>query len=235
MKKALLFDLDGTLLPLEMSAFIPGFFDLFMESGVLEVIKQDDRSFSEALMHMLRDRHPEKTNEQAFNDKLSELTGIPVEDFNLAFDGFYREHFVKLKEFTECEPLCVQAVRLAKSKGYKIILATNPLFPRVATDMRIRWAGLDRDDFDHITYIDQTHFCKPDSDFFAELLEQNSLQASECVMFGNSVLEDGCANHVGIDVYIIKTHIDGEHRGENVCLLEGYSDMMKIIEGLPEI
>lgn len=234
MIKAIFFDLDGTLLPLDMDVFIPKFFEIVAKSGSLEVINNDMESFKKAVFYMLLEEHEGVLNEEAFNLKLEELTGVSREKYAPVFKKFYDEQYEQIKEVVGFEPICVNAVKEARRKGYKVVLATNPVFPVSATNMRIGWAGLTPSDFDYITYMDNTYFCKPNSKYFADILKHMGLNADEAIMIGNCPREDGCAQELGIPVYIIKTHIDGIFEGKQ-CLLNDYSDLEKLINDLPSI
>lgn len=44
-------------------------------------------------------------------------------------------------------PKAAEAIKTAKNAGFRVALATNPLFPIMATESRIKWAGLKPDDF----------------------------------------------------------------------------------------
>ena len=78
------------------------------------------------------------------------------------------------------------------------MLATNPLFPPTATQSRIRWAGLTPEDFEFITTYDNSSFCKPNPDYYREILGKLNLNAGECLMVGNDVGEDMIARTLGM-------------------------------------
>ena len=69
-----------------------------------------------------------------------------------------------------------------KQAGHKVILATNPIFPREAVLSRLSWIDLTQDDFDYITTYEISHYCKPNPDYYKEILENCNLQPAECVM-----------------------------------------------------
>ena len=235
MKKAILFDLDGTLLPLDMDIFVRKYYELLKKSMVLELMGIDKNAFNGAVLHMYKERHPEKTNEQAFNDKLEELAQVKRDIFEPAFDSFYERYYDEVKEVTRTEEICRKAIDMARGKNYKLILATNPVFPRSVTNKRISWAGFSPEEFDYISYIDNTHFSKPDLDYYIEILNRNDLLPEECIMIGNSVEEDMCAIKLGIDVFLITEHLVGNREEVLKCPSGGYSDFLKYIKSLPEI
>ncbi|MEZ4357462.1 MAG: HAD family hydrolase [Eubacteriales bacterium] len=235
MKKAILFDLDGTLLPLDMDIFIKKYYELIKKSMVLEEAGIDIKTFNDAVWHMFKERHPDKTNEQAFNDKLEELAQVKRDIFEPVFDSFYERYYDEVKQVTRKEDICREAVDIAKSKNYKLILATNPVFPKNVTIKRINWAGFSPEEFDYISYIDNTHFSKPDLDYYSEILDKNNLLPKECIMIGNSTKEDMCAAKLGMDVFIITEHLVGNKEEVAECPSGGYLDFLNYIKDLPQI
>ena len=83
------------------------------------------------------------------------------------------------------------------------MLATNPLFPAVATHSRIRWAGLEPGDFALVTTYENSRRCKPDPDYYRDILEELGLTAEECVMVGNDACEDLAAAQAGLPVFLL--------------------------------
>lgn len=49
------------------------------------------------------------------------------------------------------------------------MLATNPIFPKVATESRIRWAGLQPEDFELYTTYEKTCHCKPNPAYYTDI------------------------------------------------------------------
>ena len=87
--------------------------------------------------------------------------------------------------------------------GYRVVLATNPLFPAIATRNRIRWAGLNPEDFELVTTYENSHYCKPNPDYYREILGKLSLDGSQCLMVGNDVGEDMIAGILGMKVFLL--------------------------------
>ena len=164
-----------------MDEFIGAYFQEIKVRNALKVIDNNARAFNEAVVYMMSPNHPELTNEQAFYGKLEELTGVSRDVMLPAFDEFYEKYYDNIQVTSKADPRCREAIKTAKAKGYRLVLATNPVFPCLATDKRIAWAGLDKEDFSYISYFNNTHFCKPDLRYFEEILEKLELDASECL------------------------------------------------------
>jgi FMN phosphatase YigB (HAD superfamily) len=101
------------------------------------------------------------------------------------------------------EPLAVKTVSELKKRGFRVALATNPLFPREATERRIRWTGLSPNDFEIYTTYENSSFCKPDLAYYTEVIEKLGVKADECLMVGNDVGEDMIAEKLGMKVFLV--------------------------------
>jgi FMN phosphatase YigB (HAD superfamily) len=94
-------------------------------------------------------------------------------------------------------------VELLKQKGYDLILATNPIFPPEATMNRMQWPGLRPEDFRHITHYKNSHYCKPNPEYYLEIMKTCGLKPTECMMIGNDVREDMCAGKLGMETFLV--------------------------------
>ncbi len=87
--------------------------------------------------------------------------------------------------------------------GHRVVLATNPIFPAIATESRIRWAGLEPSDFEYYTTYENSRFSKPNLKYYEELLQKIGVEAGECLMVGNDVSEDMVAEKLGMKVFLL--------------------------------
>lgn len=236
MRKAVFFDLDGTLLPLDMDVFIRAYYVEIQKSGVLDILQNEKGldMFNAAIGFMMGE-HGMHTNEDAFCRKLEELSGVKRDVFMPEFIRFYKHNFRNIKGCTRCEPLSRKVVDELKRKNYRLVLATNPFFPRIATDMRIGWAGLKKEDFEHVTYYENSRYCKPDFRYFEALLNETGLAAGECYMVGNSVEEDLCAAKIGFEVFFLKDYCIGDVEKAPECASGSYSDLLGWAKSLPAV
>ena len=110
---------------------------------------------------------------------------------------------VKPAPVVQAQPAAEETIRALHGMGYRTVLATNPLFPPTATQSRVRWAGLTPEDFEFITTYDNSSFCKPNPDYYREILGKLNLNAGECLMVGNDVNEDMIAQTLGMQVFLL--------------------------------
>lgn len=130
----------------------------------------------------------------------------------------------------------IQSVSILKEKGYKLYLTTNPLFPRIATEKRVKWAGLNIEDFELITTFENSSFCKPNINYYKEVLESQNLDVNECMMVGNDVKEDGVVETLGIPVYLVNDYLLNKYNLDiNTKWLGSSEDFLEFVNNLPSL
>lgn len=202
--KAILFDLDGTLLPMSQDAFT----EFYLPALSRKMAGQgfDPEVFVKALWSgmaaMIQNNGPD-TNEVAFWKTFEQFFPNGKEKAELICLDFYQNEFNETIQVTRPTPLSRQVVEAAREKGYQIYLATNPIFPRCATVNRVRWAGLTEEDFLDITTFEHCHYCKPNPKYFEELMDKHNLKPEDCLMVGNDVADDLAAGQLGITTYLV--------------------------------
>ena len=100
-------------------------------------------------------------------------------------------------------PQAAGLVKKLKAAGYRVLLATNPIFPAIATESRIRWAGLEPEDFALYTTYENACRCKPNPDYYRDILSSMELDGAECLMVGNDATEDTAAELAGMQVFLL--------------------------------
>lgn len=210
--KTILFDLDGTLLPLSMENFRKVYFPLLVQKGV-EIGIDKDKMKQGILggLQAMSKNDGSFTNEIVFWNFFETATDISAESVKKDFDDFYNNEFLKLKDVCGYTEYSRKIVDVLKEKGYKLILATNPILPMSANINRMAFVGLKPDDFEYITAFENSTYCKPNQKYYEEIIEKNSLNPKECLMVGNNVLEDMVAEKLGIDTFLITDVLENEY------------------------
>jgi len=202
--KAVLFDLDGTLLPMDQEVFVKDY--LKRMAAFLAPHGYDPERFVKALwagIGAMMKNDGKAKNEDVFWRVFNQVLERDARRDSALFDEFYRGEFQKSRESCGFQPAAAPAVREIRAMGYRVILATNPLFPAIATQSRIRWAGLEPEDFELITTYENARFCKPNPEYYREILGKLNLDASDCLMVGNDVTEDMIAEKLGMRVFLL--------------------------------
>lgn len=199
-----LFDLDGTLLPMDQDAFTRAYFKLL--AAKLAPHGYEPKELVESIWSgteaMVRNDGT-RTNEEAFWDKFASIYGEKSRADEPLFEDFYANEFSGAQSVCGYDPRAAEIVHRLQGRGFRVALATNPIFPRIATESRIRWAGLEPSDFALVTTYENATYCKPNPDYYREILEKLGLKAEECLMVGNDVAEDGAAQKLGIPVFFL--------------------------------
>lgn len=199
-----LFDLDGTLLPMDNDVFAKGY--LRMLAGVLQPRGYEPEAFVAAMwkgVAAMVKNDGSRTNEQAFWDAFAGLLGEQTRADEPVFRSFYENEFRTAIAFCGFEPLAADTVNLCRELGLRTALATNPLFPAVATLERVKWAGLDPAGFELITTYEDTSFCKPNPDYYRDVCARLGVRPEECLMVGNDACEDMIAATLGMRVFLL--------------------------------
>ncbi len=204
MIKACLFDLDGTLLPMDTMKFAKMYLNA-LASKVDHLIPPENliRSIWQATEAVIRSKEDDLTNKQVFEREFVRLTGIGREEIWPYFDNFYAHDFPKLSKYTQMSPLSRKIVETSIQHGYKVAVATNPIFPEMAILERLRWANIDDLPFECITVYENCHYCKPDPQYYLSVAERVGVRPEECVMIGNDMQEDMIASTVGMKTYLV--------------------------------
>ena len=228
--EAILFDLDGTLLPMDNDKFTKGYFSLLAKAVAHLGYTPDTlipAMWKGVKAMVLNDGA--KPNADAFWKVFSSVFGEKVYDDIPVFDDFYRNGFHNAKDLTFPTDLSKKIVDLAHKKAERVIVATNPFFPAVALQSRLSWIGLKSEDFDLVTDYENSHFCKPNPNYYKEILDKFGLKAQNCLMVGNNIEEDIIpSSKLGFNNFLVTDWLLGE--GEVSCpkgSLKEFYDFLK--------
>ena len=208
MVKAVLFDLDGTLLPMDQDEFVKGYFRLLAKK--LAPYGYEPDKLVKAIWHgtgAMVKNDGSCTNEEVFWKDFTSIYGEQARSDEPVFAEYYEKDFQQVKNICGYTPKAAEIVRALKAAGIRVALATNPVFPAIATESRIRWAGLEPEEFELYTTYENIGFCKPNLDYYREILRRMELDAADCLMVGNDVDEDMIAGQLGMEVFLLTDHL----------------------------
>lgn len=189
----LLFDLDDTLLGNDMDDFLPPYLRAF--AGHVAAVA-DSKAFVDSLLAgtqaMLANDDPRRTLQQAFSETFYRALNIQPETLAPLVDSFYTDSFPALRAITRPVPAAAQTIRWAFERGFKVVVATNALFPLSAIQQRLDWAGVSPAEFPYtlVTTLEFMHFAKPRPEYFAEILALVDSRPEETLMVGNDWSQD---------------------------------------------
>jgi FMN phosphatase YigB (HAD superfamily) len=198
--KAFLFDLDGTLLLSDEESFYSTYFELLGKyTSDLVDSKKLLKSINDTFEKMTFENN-EANNYQKFMVEMSKCFGNKMIDLEKRFEEFYNGPFKELKKLTRPNIELIKTMR--NLDGLKV-LATNPMFPEIAIRERMKWAELKDDDFTLVTFMENSHYLKPNPKYFLEITGKIGVKPQECTMIGNDPVLDGACEKTGVKFVLV--------------------------------
>jgi FMN phosphatase YigB (HAD superfamily) len=205
--EAILFDLDDTLLGNAMETFVPAYFQA-LTRHVAPLIPPE-----QLIAELMRATHAMDandgtgpTNEETFAAAFYPAVGYDQNKLEPIFEQFYVNEFPKLQPLTQTRPEARPLVEWAFERGLQVVIATNPLFPRLPIEERLNWADVPVTEFDYtlVTFYEVMHATKSHPAYYREILAHVGRQPDECLMVGDNWRWDIVqAASVGIPTYWI--------------------------------
>jgi len=215
MIKGILFDLDGSLLPVSQESFTENYFALLGEWAAKKGF--DPKAFLDALWKATKYMYKNDgacSNAEVFWREFPRLLGRELPGLEQELEGFYARDFGRLEGILGPLPDRSPLLRRLMQRGFRLALASNPLFPRIAMLQRLRWLGLSPEDFDLIPDYSLCCFAKPSPGYYRELAAALSLSPAECLMVGNSLSEDALPmQSLGGQAFVLTELLEGDATG----------------------
>jgi FMN phosphatase YigB (HAD superfamily) len=204
MLKAVLFDLDDTLLLADNTALMREYFSRLTArfAGCVDPDRLQQQVVA-STMHVLAEGSPDLTVLERFSRHFAAGLGLPV-DFR-PFMEFYAGEYAELGRWTQPAPGARAAVEAAQQLDLLVAVATNPVFPAVAVAQRLHWAGLHDIAWDLVTTADIMHYCKPSTAYFQETAAMLGVTPAECLMVGNDPTHDMPASQTGMLTFLVES------------------------------
>jgi FMN phosphatase YigB (HAD superfamily) len=201
--RGVLFDLDGTLLDVEVNDFLSRYFRALDKTVSPQFPGVDLVPAVLASTDAMHRSHPGLTNRQVFDRDFLERTGVDIERHWDVFESFYRIVFPTLGKGYGPVKGAREAVEAVRALGWRVAVATQPIFPAAAIRQRLKWAGLDDIEFDAVTSYETMEACKPAPEYFAQTCRLIGCAPSDCVMVGDDAGTDMPAASIGLTTYYV--------------------------------
>jgi len=201
--KAVLFDLDETLLELDSESFLSSYLhELATQFSDVAPREEFTAAVWSATEAMLESTDASLTNQEVFMEAFfSQIEAKPYE-LMPRFDRFYREVFPRFRCFGRPHPQGRAVVSECLDRGLEAVVATNPVFPRPAVEERLKWAEIQDLPFALVTTYEIMRYCKPHPGYFLEIARELAVDPSDCLMVGDDPEMDlAGAREVGMRTY----------------------------------
>ncbi len=231
----ILFDLDGTLLPMDQDQFTEAYFQSL--AAYMAGKGFEPKAFGKSIwlgLGAMKQNDGARTNEAVFWEAFCSVWGKEALTHLPDFEAFYRNEYDKVSGVCGFQPKAAETVQALHARGLHLTLATNPLFPRIAIEKRCRWAGVEPSLFDHITVYENSSFSKPNPDYYREILQKTGFAPEECVMVGNDVGDDMIAETLGMRVFLLTDYLINPQGVDISCYSHGnYEALAAFLADLP--
>ena len=200
---AILFDMDGTLIDVDMKKFLHDYFGLWQRAAAKHT--SEPAEFVKRLIwatdKMTESIDEKITNEEVFWQAFAN-ENWPLNIYKPVADEFYDNEFLQLGHLIHKRPEMLEMVQLVKGKT-KLALATNAVFPRKAILSRLKWGGYSPEDFDFIACYEEMHYCKPRPQYFLEIANFLGVNPTKCLVIGDDPQLDLVARKLGMTTFFL--------------------------------
>jgi FMN phosphatase YigB (HAD superfamily) len=201
--RAILFDLDDTLLRNEASAFFRNYTRLLtphLEPWL--TAEQVSDLMWRGTERMMANDAPDKVLIDCFWEYAVEQ-GYPAAELEPVINRFYATDYGDLSQHTEPISGGRETLLWAAERGFKLVLATNPLFPESAVIKRLEWANAADIGYALVTTCENMHHAKPNPLYYQEIADAIGCSPKECLMVGNDARFDMVAAEIGMRTYLV--------------------------------
>lgn len=212
-----LFDLDGTLLHIDLDLFVKIYYSEMSTIFSNLVDPFEFYGYVWLAASSIAEDDSRETNENKFINTISKMLNADANTCRQLLEKFYNKDIPNISKTITSEPLMVECIHILKEKGYKLVVATNPVLPRKIIHHKMKLAGLDWKDFSYISTMENSHFCKPNVKYFGEILNNIKKEPQKCIMVGNNVQEDLIASQLNIENYLIIDNLINTSNIEIMC------------------
>ncbi|MGF7185083.1 FMN phosphatase YigB (HAD superfamily) [Desulfitispora alkaliphila] len=211
--KVVLFDLDGTLLPVNTEEFLTYYLKMI---SVKVANHMEPEKFVRVLMSatdaMINDLS-DRTNEEVFMESFLPHFEGRSEELLEEIEQFYEQEFPKLRQFTKDSDLSREVVERVIESGRDVVIATNPVFPMRAIKERLKWVNVDKLPVKYITSYENMSYCKPQLEYYKQIADKIKINPVNCLMVGNDAQEDLIAREIGMKTYLVEDYLIDRSEG----------------------
>lgn len=235
MKKLIMSDLDNTLVPIVTQEDFARmwFTDVARLFGAHGLDPAAAVSAMDSGCRAMILNNGEKINLDVFYEVACAQSGYTRAEIEPIINEYYAGSFANVRSLARENPYAPGIARLMREKSQYAVIATMPMFPLSACEMRMSWVGLSAGMFDAVTTCENARYCKPNPRYYAAIMERFGAAPEETLMIGNDVREDMApCESLGVDVFLVTDHII-THGMDYARFRQGsYPELIKYLESL---
>lgn len=199
MIKAVLFDMDDTLLDINLTAFMARYtadvsrmLAYICDKPTLAVARACARGY---LAMDSKSRVDGLTNAELFSREVERICGVPLyEPAIMDAIACYETDVLPKRQggVVQARPMPggVEAIERVCDLGLTVALATNPCLTERCNRVRMAWGGFADAPFARISHLENSTRLKPSSRYYEEFVSSLGLAPHECLMVGNDAKRD---------------------------------------------
>jgi FMN phosphatase YigB (HAD superfamily) len=203
MLKAVLFDLDNTLIHFGerqfFQGYIPAITRVFADIMPSDVFVNRLLSSTKAVLA----NNGQVVNVDCFMNVFCTGYEEHREEFWRRFMEFYETEYDQFQPLASTPPGVRDLLLQLREKALKLVIASNPLWPSIAQNKRLSWAGLGDLQFDLVTHMENTTYCKPKVEYYREICSKIEEEPEACLMVGNDPVNDMVVGNIGMKTYLV--------------------------------
>lgn len=207
MLKAVLFDLDNTLIHFGerqfFQSYIPAIAKAFADVMPSDVFIKRLLISTQAIL----ENNGRMPNVDCFMNVFCAGYEEHRNEFWKRFMRFYETEYDQFQSLASLPNGAREMLLKLKERALKLVIASNPIWPSVAQNKRLAWAGLADFQFDLVTHIENMSYCKPQIDYYREICSKIGEHPQSCLMVGNDPVNDMVVATIGMKTYLV-TDVD---------------------------
>jgi FMN phosphatase YigB (HAD superfamily) len=210
MLKAILFDLDNTLIYFDELKFYKRYLSQvsqeFADMMPLELFEKKLLSATQELM----DNHGEMPNAEYFMSIFCKGFEEQRNEIWKRFVRFYEKEYDRFQTLVSVPKGIREVFLQLQKKKLKLVIASNPMWPLDVQMKRLSWAGIGDLHFDLVTHIENMSYCKPRIEYYEEICVKMDERPEACLMVGNDPINDMIVATIGMKTFLIidRFHFD---------------------------
>jgi FMN phosphatase YigB (HAD superfamily) len=201
--KAVLFDLDNTLIRFDEREFFEAYIPRI--STVFSDMMPPETLITKLLLstQMLVNNNGQMSNAEYFMSSFSEGYEGYREEIWERFIRFDETEFDEFRSLVSVIPGVREVFTKLRGKGVKLVIASNPIWPKVVQMKRLSWAGLGDWNFELVTSIENMSYCKPHIEYYLEVCKKINEKPGGCLMVGNDPVNDLVVAKIGMKTFLV--------------------------------